>query len=152
MFTAKVRRTQHGDGLDAIIKRVNEAASGPTRVRVGFIPGKAEADVVARAKFNEFGTSRIPERPFMRTSLRLNRDGYRQMKAADAKKVLRGEMLLTTALRRLGWKAKNDIQAVIESSMPPANAPSTVAKKNKATTLIDSGEMHRAVDYQIEDA
>jgi hypothetical protein len=148
MFSARIMRK---GGADAIVRRVLKSTSGPTKVKVGFVAGETSADIIARATYNEFGTSRIPERPFMRTALRENRPGYNELRRADARKILRGEMLLSTALRRIGWKARDDIKAMIESSMDPVNAPSTVKQKGHARTLIDTGVMHRAVTYKIED-
>ncbi|WP_141554542.1 hypothetical protein [Xenorhabdus stockiae] len=48
-----------------------------------------------------------------------------------------------------------DIKDGIEQSLPPPNAPATVARKAKKgitspdKTLVDTGSMQRAIDYEV---
>ena len=56
-----------------------------------------------------------------------------------------------TTLRKLGIKAKGDIQAEIVALQTPPNAPSTIRQKGSSNPLIDQGELLGAVTYKIEE-
>jgi hypothetical protein len=136
-FFAKVRRTVWGTGR---------------QVKAGYPLEKVAEEIALRALWNEFGTSRgTPERPFMRLAVRKGYNGYRRQMRAYGKRVLTGEMTKREALERVGEQAVRDIKAMIRSSVPPPNAPSTVKQKGHGRTLIDSGEMLRSATYVVED-
>jgi hypothetical protein len=121
---------------------------GKTGVQVGF-PVGVEPGIIERATFNEFGTTRIPERPFLRNAMKANRRKYeREMKSA-AKLILAGQMTTEQALTRLGIMAQGDIQDEISTFSDPPNAASTIAQKGSSKPLIDTGQMRQAVTYRI---
>lgn len=137
------------------VKRVAEL-EGPTKVEVGFpsgsIGGKRPVDaaVIAVAMFNEFGTRTIPERPFIRNTIRSHRDEYIEAMAEGAAAVVRGESDIEDALSKLGLKAAGDIQRAMPGT-PPPNKPSTVAKKGSSKTLIDTGRLRQSITWKVED-
>lgn len=157
MFTAKVQRRTYRDVSDLALK-----LKGPTRVKVGFPAGKADGDIVMRAIWNEFGTrggasgggwgGPIPERPFMRNSMRSNRGKYQRAMAAGAKSILSGGASLNSILSRLGILAQGDIQGEITSLSSPPNSPVTIALKGSSNPLIDTGEMRQKVTWKVDDA
>lgn len=158
MFTAKVVRKKHKDLPTSI--------SGPRRVKIGFPAGKADTDNINKAVWNEFGTKGsgkpfktprgggfggpIPERPFMRNSVRQNRSKYRDMLKSSAVKILRGDTALIKVMHGLGIVGHGDIQAEITSLMSPPNSPLTVELKGSSKPLVDSGEMFDAVTYKVD--
>lgn len=146
MFKVAVRRTTNWLAMKAI----QHLASGPKNVKVGLPKGKADGDVVEYAFYNEFGTRRIPERPFMRIAMREHRGKYRRGLQAEAKAILRGQTSLSGTLNRLGALAAGDIQDTISSSLPPPNAPSTVRQKGSSGTLIDEGRMRQSITWKVE--
>lgn len=101
------------------------------------------------AAANEFGTAHIPARPFMRNTLAEKQASWVQGYAALLK-TLGPEK----AAMAVGKRMAEDIQAKILSSMPPPNAPATVARKAKKQgprgTLVDTGSMVKAVEYEVE--
>jgi len=148
----KVKRVRH--------KKLPEAITGPKRVKVGFPAGKAKASAIEKAVWNEFGTrggasgggwgGPIPERPFMRNSMRANKGKYRDAMATSAAKILRGETQLETVMNKLGIVAQGDIQSEITSLSSPPNSPVTIALKGSSNPLIDSGEMRGAVTWKVD--
>ncbi|CAN7389681.1 hypothetical protein [Neorhizobium sp. LjRoot104] len=143
------------------LKKVAAGLKGPSKVKVGFPAGEADADNIQKAVWNEFGTrggasgggwgGPIPERPFMRNAIRDNQASYRDGMKNSAAKLLRGETGLRTVLSKLGIKAQGDIQAEITSLSNPPNSPVTIALKGSSNPLIDSGEMRGAVTWKVDE-
>lgn len=148
MITAKVQR--RGNAAE-VLERIKANLDGPKTVKVGFIQGQAGADQVAIASYNEFGTSRIPERPFFRNAMAENKGGYGTLMRADAKKIIAGEQTMDRTLSRLGLKAQGDVQQSIVDLRSPPNAPATIKKKGSSNPLIDTGAMRQAVTFKIGD-
>lgn len=124
---------------------------GPLRVKVGFPAGKVDGDIVARAIWNHYGTSRgIPSRPFLLNAMRKNKNKYRNGMKISAKKILRGEASPETVVRKLGVLAQGDIQSEITTLRSPPNARSTIRQKGSSNPLIDTGEMRQAVTYKVD--
>lgn len=155
MVTIKFQRRKNGKGAAGI----SSLFPGPNHVKVGFPAGEADADNIQKAIWNDFGTSRgIPERPFMRNTMRKKRTEYRAaMKAAAViiiEQAALGESVAKEkrkALKKLGIKAQGDIQAEITSLRTPPNAPSTIRQKGSSNPLINSGEMRAAVTFKVEE-
>lgn len=150
MIYLKVRKK--GDGR-AAVRKMTDALRGPDRVQVGF-PAGTDTDVVAKAVFNEFGTSTgIPERPFLRNAMTDNRDGYRGMMTRAARKIIESEGKFTKqhALAQLGLKAQGDVQKSITDLREPPNAPATIKRKGSSNPLIDTGEMRARVTFKVGD-
>lgn len=152
MFTAKLVRKKHAS--------LPKAIKGPRRVKVGFPAGAADGGNISKAVWNEFGTKGgasgggwggpIPERPFMRNSVRKNQGKYRTALKTSAAKILRGETALGVVMSKLGIVGQGDIQAEITSLSSPPNSPVTIALKGSSKPLIDSGEMRGAVTYKVD--
>lgn len=141
--------------------KLPDKIAGPKRVKVGFPSGEASASNIEKAVWNEFGTrggasgggwgGPIPERPFMRNTMRANRGQYRDALKASAAKILRGETGLPVVLNKLGVLAQGGIQAEITSLSSPPNSPVTIALKGSSNPLIDSGEMRAAVTWKLDE-
>lgn len=137
-----------GDKWKAYLERLAQKAE----VRAGVLEGATTTEgqsVAQYAAYNEFGTARIPARPFMRTTLQKQRGEWvqglgRLLASRDPEQ----------ALHFVGRRMEDDIRAKILSNMAPANAPSTVARKNKeeagrAGTLVDTGALAQSISYEI---
>jgi hypothetical protein len=120
-------------------------------IRAGALTGKehpsgeALADVVM---WNEFGTDKAPERPFIRPAFTENRDEY--MKAAKyimLKKVQK--KAYRPLIQNLGANVVNDIQLKIRSNVPPENKKSTQDKKGHGNTLLDTEFMHDNMEFDV---
>ena len=123
--------------------------TGPTQVVVGFPRGRATNFVISKAIWNEFGTRRIPERPFFRNAMRGNQGKYARFMAARAKQIIEQKETFDRTLNQLGVMAVGDVQHEITVLSHPPNAPATIKAKGSSKPLIDTGEMRQSVTYQI---
>lgn len=113
--------------------------------------GKASngASYVDIATWNEYGTRRIPSRPFIRISADTNRQAWAKMAQRCINDVIDGDDP-RDAVQVIGHKMVEDIRKVFGSSKLKDNAPSTIKKKGRNEPLVDSGEMRRRVNFRVE--
>lgn len=140
---------------------------GPAKVKVGFPAGEASGSNIEKAFYNEFGTKGsgkpfstprgggfggpIPERPFMRNTMRSNRSKYLAAMKTSAAQILRGTVAISAVARKLGVLAVADIQKEIVSLTSPPNSSLTIALKGSSNPLIDTGEMRQSVTFKLDD-
>jgi hypothetical protein len=122
-------------------------------IKAGVLEGAGSeangASIAEVATYNEYGTRRIPSRPFIAI-------------ATDESKGWQGEIKrqvggitssadVNGALNTIGEQMKKDIKNVIgdRSKLKP-NAPSTIAKKGFDAPLIDTGKLQEAIDYEVK--
>lgn len=92
--------------------------------------------------WNEFGTSRIPERPTLRPTFAKEKSKYIQILGKITARVMNEENYnLRQAMGRLGEVAQQDVQQAIVQLKSPPNAQSTIDKKKSDNPLIDGGDM-----------
>jgi len=109
-------------------------------------PGRP--DVAKLAVWHEFGTSKVPERSFLRSTLDENRSKYATLLQAATQKALFGAKTLN-GFKRLGHRIVFDVQRKISRRIPPPNAQSTIDAKGSDIPLIDTGGLHTAIDYKV---
>lgn len=121
-------------------------------VKVGFQRGdthRTEGETVTVAtiaEYNEFGTSKIPARPFFRPTMFENRSAILASLARISSRSLRNPRYnAKEGLETLGVWTVNKIRAKIVSVRSPVNATSTILKKRSSNPLIDTGQMRQAV-------
>lgn len=121
------------------------------RAMARFLEGKKKfAGPVAQVAFwQEFGTKTSPPRPFMRfTFAKYGGKWGKQL----------GEALIHTkynvedALAIMGLTMQEQVRTSIRNWRDPANSAITAGLKGKNKPLIDSGQMLRAVDFQVLDS
>lgn len=133
----------------------------PQRLKVGFLATARYENEISVAKVayaNEYGTGKIPPRPFIRPVIEKNGDSYIE----SLRSILSESLDTKIGLSKLGMRIKKDIQISIRDVQDPPNAPSTIRYKNRknknrknkkgdTTTnpLIDTGHMRRSVVYKI---
>lgn len=114
--------------------------------------GKAEngASYVDIATWNEYGTRRIPSRPFIRISADTNRQTWTKMAQQCVNGVIDGDSPRDAA-QVIGHRMVEDIRKVFgdKSKLAP-NAPSTIKKKGHDKPLIDTGKLKATVNYRVE--
>ena len=142
-----------GKKLDKLIRDAKRGG-GVKRVRVGYLGNEQYPDgtpVSLVALINEYGSpdNRIPQRAFFSRALAAMRADLRRelRKGYDPRK---GGRVSPELAARLGEIAKRHIQASIEATREPPNAPATLESKRGSNPLVDSGQMADAVDYHVE--
>jgi hypothetical protein len=152
---SEVKDVDHG--YQQLVKRVF-AFSRPT-ISVGILEedgnaphGKGDVTIIEVAVWQEFGTENIPARSFIRAWFDENEDKLREELKTLMVEVVKGTRTKEQILELLGQRAVGQIQARMAESIPPPNAPSTVARKRgSTTTLIDTGVMRSAVSYRVRE-
>ena len=141
-------------GGDKMVKVLNEIARksvGNSQLRVGFLETEKYPDgtnVAQVAFWNEYGTIHAPPRPFFRRMI--------EAKSSKWGKAL-GKSLTSThydvpaALSLMGEGIKDQLTASIVGFASPGNAESTVKAKGFDKPLVDTGQMQRAVGYDVKD-
>lgn len=154
MISAKVT-VNTTDTLKKVKKTLERIKGSYVTVGVHEDAGEYEdgTSVAEVALWNEFGTERIPERSFIRSTLHENMsriNGWRQDLLSD---VIEDKITLEHALDVLGFRMRELVRAKINSNIPPPNAPSTVAHKRlegvPPRTLVETGLLARSVEYKV---
>lgn len=138
-----------GDKFRRRLAGLASQSSGSLKVRVGIFESAKYEDgtpVAAVAFWNEYGTARIPPRPFIRNTVAAHKDEWPRQAAAILQ-ANGGDMRQTLAL--LGEGVKGQIVETIQNFKQPANAPATVRKKGFDKPLIDRGTLWRSIGSEI---
>ncbi len=107
-------------------------------------------EIVDYAFVHEFGSERVPARPFNRMAFDSQRAAIVQECAAVAGRVLGGAST-DAVLQQLGRERAQKLQEFVrQTQIAPALAPSTVKKKGGRTdTLVDTGAMVAAIKHKL---
>lgn len=143
------KRQKINGGLDAVAKRVKT----PGTVDVGIIDAGKHDDsdltVASIGYAHEYGVG-VPERSFMRSTIREKKRATVKLQTKLLKKVQAGTMSQDRALGILGDAFRGWIEEKIESIKTPPNAPSTLAMKApKTNPLIDTGQLHTSITFEV---
>lgn len=140
-------------GFDAIIG--NLKALGGEEISVGVLrtAGKEKngTDLVDVAVYNEYGTKKIPPRPFLRQATDKFGSKWQDFIEQCVDKIIARQIGETQALNWIGLKAQTDIQNTIDNGTFKPNAPSTIARKKSSKPLINIGTLRGAIRYRIEE-
>lgn len=164
-ISVDVTEKRNQAAFDALFGGMNKA---PSRVDVGLFQGAVEQDGTPSATVaaaHEFGapSRNIPERSFMRSTLRVNRNAINEHIRKDLKAYVEGKGSKLTVFKRLGILVSDMMKARITASRTWATPlkPATIARRIKKfgqmgpiliTPLIDTGDMRRRITYKIEGA
>ena len=129
----------------------NALAGKKVRDKDGKIKTVTNVDVVFVATCNEFGVpSRgIPERSFIRSTVRDKKEEWATWVSRQFSKILKGESTVEKGLALVGLKAESDIKRKFTENDWPANAPSTIEKKGSSMPLIDTGQTRNSIRYVV---
>lgn len=108
--------------------------------------GLSQAQIAAE---NEFGTRRIPARPFMSTSFDENRTRIVSAVNGQYNRILSGQSDVRKSLNILGLFMVDLIQQKILAIHTPPNSPRTIARKGSSKPLIDFGQMFASVRHVV---
>lgn len=136
------------DMLAKIIKQAQEVGT----LKVGFLEGSTYPDgtsVPTVAAFNEFGTTKMPPRPFFRTMI-LEKSPNWGKSLGNIARAQNYDVARTLALMGEGIGGQLQQSIVKYSAVPLAD--STVARKGFAKQLIDTANMVNSVGYEVNDS
>lgn len=101
------------------------------------------------AVFNEYGTGRIPARPFMRETIEQT-DNWAAESVKVHNAVIDGKDPYEVA-ELLGQKAASDVQDAIYDGDFVPNSPATIKKKGSSKPLIDTSQLVGSITYVVEE-
>ena len=140
------------DEASPVLTRLQEAVGNldDGTIFVG-VRGTKGSDLPMIAMVNEFGSRRrnIPERSFLRSTMRKHRAKYQQLLQEAIEKAMDGQPQ-RRAMERIGALVVGDVQRTMTELKNPPNAPSTIAKKGSANPLIDTGRLRQSIDADVE--
>lgn len=135
-------------GFDRIVKQMGELRG----VEFGLFSNSGTypdgTPVVDVGIYNEFGTSRIPARPFMRVAADQGKKSMQQVVDHTIGLMIDGRVTPKAVDDTVGKQWANVVKSTIKHFDTPPNAPSTVAAKGKNDPLVDTGQMMDAIDYR----
>lgn len=140
---------------DVTVAQLKERAFGGHVVRVGFPAGPTEEDgtpVALVAAVHEFGSTarNIPERSFLRSSVRENIAKYIKINKGNLQRVVNGKIRMRHALELLGQVAAGDVKRTIRNGDFAPLQQATIDRKGSSKPLIDTGMMLQSVTYEVD--
>ena len=144
-----------GDKYKAVLEKI---ARLKLTAQAGIPAGATTTDgksIPMYAAYNEFGTSRIPARPFMRTTANEHQNEWCETLAG----ALKGEILKDNAkgaMGLVGEQMKAHIQQTIQKGSFAPNSPKTIATKRRKGKvepdhpLIDTGQMLASIISEVK--
>lgn len=91
----------------------------------------------------------IPERSFIRASIKENEEKYLKMNERIAKNILSGKTKLNEYLSVLGQVARDDMSNYATKLKDPPNSPHTIAKKKSENPLVNTRQMINSINYKV---
>lgn len=102
------------------------------------------------AKWNNEGTITSPARPFLSIDFINHCVKYLPSFAVSLNLIAQGKSNWDTEYKKLGARAKEDLQAIIDDYTDPANSPITIAIKGRDDPLVDTGLMRDSVNVRVD--
>ena len=106
--------------------------------------------IAAYAAYNEFGTKRIPARPFLGSTFDERRSAWGKAADIAIDRALTDLQTFERGLGQLGELAQRDVQDKITSISSPPNSAATIEAKGSSNPLIDTGAMRTAIRYEVK--
>lgn len=158
-FKQETKLTPLGKKIEKLHREMQAARTGGPNVRVGILQSefksqhksetKEQASIGEVALFNEFGTKRIPERPFIRGSYQKYIKAWRKLIHEQVDLAYQGKKDLDTILKLVGLKIQADMKRFVVELKSPPNAPVTAERKKSNNPLIHTGQMINSIHFQI---
>jgi len=123
-------------------------------VAVGILEGSKNGEGLSIAEYaaaNEFGTDKIPDRPFMRTAFDESKAKISQDMNREGKRMAMGQSTAQKALTIIGQRHASRIQNVITGRdfLPKLSQQTIDAKSGSSKTLVDTSAMVNAVQISV---
>lgn len=129
------------EGFDGLQAKVGwfESATYPEGTPVAYV-----------ATIQEFGTPRIPARPFMRPAVADHGQEWLDQLADGARVSLNGGLSASDVLELVALGAAGNVAEKIQAVTSPPLSPVTVKRKGFAKPLVDTGQMLGSVTGKVE--
>lgn len=155
--------------FDKLVKKLTSDVRG-MKVKVGILStAKPRVDHdnepvdptnVEVAIANEFGTSTIPERSFLRSAFAANERKYIEALGNLLRARIVNGQDVGQGLNKIGLEVTTDVKNGITQGeqIPPPNSPATIAEKLKRTrkgtageprTLVDTGQLVNSITHTV---
>ena len=145
----KIKDKTKGAGIAGVLKRTQDAALKVGLLKgLGIHPNSEGMTIPEVGAVNEFGGGNVPERSFIRSTIRENVKKYSEVRKELLAKIITGNMTLDKAVNILGTMVKSDIQKMITDLKDPPNAPRTVEEKGSSNPLIDTGLLRKSIQWE----
>jgi len=135
-------------GIQEILVGIQEGS----KTKVESKKGRKQDSGVNIAQYaaeNEFGTNKIPERSFMRSTFDQKINEIEDVIDEEIALVIDNVQSLPKALARIGVSIQALVKIKIREIRSPPNSAATIAIKKSSKPLIDFGQMIAAVRYII---
>jgi len=145
-------------GWRDILSRVKTATSSSVRVGIQepeaakIHPGREDITILEVGMINEFGSEAadVPERSFLRSTMREKEGEIVELEAEAAYKVVMEQVPAHIALDRVGKITAEFVQRkILDDRVPPPNAPATIAKKGFDHPLVESGVLAESITHRV---
>lgn len=143
--------TRSGPGLKSVLAALD--GLGDKEGKVGWFESARYADgtpVAYVATIHEFGTGRIPARPFMRPAVATYGAGWMELLAQGARAAMAGSVSPAAALEMVTLRAAGDVAKSIQAVTSPPLSAVTIKRKGHAKPLVDTGQMIQSVTGKVE--
>lgn len=140
--TAKVLETLKG--LDGLEGKVGWFESAHYPAENGGVP------VAYVATIHEFGTSRVPARPFMRPAVAEYGQEWMDLIAQGAAASMTGGPSPADVLELVMLQAAGNVAEKIAAVTSPPLSPVTIKRKGHEKPLVDTGQMMQSVTGKVE--
>ncbi len=147
-----------GGGTSRTLRELARRLGNPKTLRVGFLegatyPAKSEGgkggqSVAMVAAAQNFGTKRIPKRPFFSNMVEAKKASWGP---ALAKLVTEHGYDANQALNLMGEGIVGQLKESIVNTNDPPLADATVERKGFAKPLVDTGHMLNSAAYDVQD-
>lgn len=147
-------------GFNEIIKEISEkekkqiligvqaGSNTRTQTRNG-VTQEAGQSIAEYASYNEFGTDKIPQRSFMRSTFDERLNEIEEVIHEQFSYVIERSQTIEQAYQRIGQAIQGMVQQKIREIRSPPNSPATVEKKKSSKPLIDFGQMIASIRYVV---
>jgi len=122
---------------------------GPNGVKVGLPQGSNDypdgTSVIMVGAVHEFGSSRVPERSFLRSTVIEKKRDYKALFRKLTFKIVKGDMDARTALGLIGLAVQTDVQDKITD----IDSPPLVYREGNP--LVDTGHLRQSITFEVDE-
>jgi phage gpG-like protein len=140
-------------------RKVIEMGAEGAHVKIGVLSSKGGEQLeggitmLELAAIHEFGspTAGIPERSFIRFTMRNRKDEIAAQITKVAKAFVADKVTLEQGLGVLGaWAAGAVKKSITSKEIKQDLKPETIARKGSSTALVDTGRLLQAITWQVQ--